>query len=174
MDDDELITAAARGDDRALRELFNRHSPWMAGRLRRSLPPDAVEDVLQETFLAVWRGSSTYTPSSRAGAWLWGIARRQAAMWARTHRDEVELVEASKGSEGDLSASAANKLHIQAAMEALGPESGEQRKLFEMLFIEERPVAEIAARLGIPQGAVKSRAYRIRQTLQAVLREGGY
>ncbi|MEJ7654944.1 MAG: hypothetical protein WKH64_17220 [Chloroflexia bacterium] len=64
MDDDELITAAARGDDRALRELFNRHSPWMAGRLRRSLPPDAVEDVLQETSCRVAR-SSTYT--RRAG-----------------------------------------------------------------------------------------------------------
>ena len=57
MDDDELIAAVAGGDDTALRELFNRHSPWVAARLRRVMPPDVVEDALQETFIAVWRGA---------------------------------------------------------------------------------------------------------------------
>jgi len=53
MNDDQLLSAVARGDQRALPELFDRHSPWLAARLRRSLPADAVEDVLQETFIAV-------------------------------------------------------------------------------------------------------------------------
>jgi len=55
MDDDELIAAVARRDDVALRELFQRHAPWLAGRLRGVLPAAAVEDVLQGTFIAVWR-----------------------------------------------------------------------------------------------------------------------
>jgi len=38
MDDDELIAAAAAGDDSALRELFSRHAPWLAARLRSVLP----------------------------------------------------------------------------------------------------------------------------------------
>jgi len=78
MDDDALIAAVARGDDVALRELFQRHAPWLAARLRGVLPAAEVEDVLQETFLAVWRGAGRYRPGS-AGGWLWGIARRQAA-----------------------------------------------------------------------------------------------
>ena len=57
MDDDELIAALAAGDDTALRELFRRHAPWLAGRLGAALPPPDVEDVLQETFLAVWKGA---------------------------------------------------------------------------------------------------------------------
>ena len=57
MDDDELIAAVAAGDDTALRELFSRHAPWLAARLRAVLPAADVEDVLQETFLAVWRGA---------------------------------------------------------------------------------------------------------------------
>src|SRR5579862_5539922 len=57
MDDDELLAALAAGDDAALRELFSRHAPWLAARLRAALPPADVEDVLQETFLAVWRGA---------------------------------------------------------------------------------------------------------------------
>jgi len=52
MDDDGLIAALAGGDDTALRELFTRHAPWLAARLRKALPPEDVEDVLQETFLS--------------------------------------------------------------------------------------------------------------------------
>src|ERR1039457_1005079 len=81
-DDDELITAIAAGDDTALRELFSRHAPWLAIRLRSLLPATDTEDVLQETFLAVWQGASGYRPGS-AGGWLWGIARRQAALFLR-------------------------------------------------------------------------------------------
>jgi hypothetical protein len=44
MDDDELIAALAAGDDAALRELFTRHAPWLAARLRAALPPPDVED----------------------------------------------------------------------------------------------------------------------------------
>lgn len=83
MDDDALIAAVADGDDAALRELFRRHAPWLAGRLRGMLPAAEVEDVLQETFLAVWRGAAGYRPEASAGGWVWGIARRQAALWLR-------------------------------------------------------------------------------------------
>jgi len=65
MNDDELIAALAAGDDTALRELFTRHAPWLAARLRAALPPPDVEDVLQETFLAVWRGAGAYRPAHR-------------------------------------------------------------------------------------------------------------
>src|SRR5215207_6573508 len=76
MDNDELLTAVAGGDDAALRELFLRHAPWLAARLRAALPAADVEDVLQEAFLGVWRGAGGYRGEG-AGAWLWGIARRQ-------------------------------------------------------------------------------------------------
>ncbi|MGH3186531.1 MAG: RNA polymerase sigma factor, partial [Streptosporangiaceae bacterium] len=83
MDDDELIASLAGGDDTALRELFDRHAPWLATRLRKALPPDDVEDVLQETFLAVWRNARTYRPQGTAAGWLWVIARNQAALLLR-------------------------------------------------------------------------------------------
>jgi RNA polymerase sigma-70 factor, ECF subfamily len=84
MDDDELIASLARGDDTALRQLlFDRHAPWLAARLRRALPSDDVEDVLQETFLAVWKNARTYQPRGAAEGWLWVIARNQAALLLR-------------------------------------------------------------------------------------------
>ena len=83
MDDHELIAALAAGDDTALRELFTRHAPWLAARLRAVLPPSDVEDVLQETFLAVWKGASAYQPRGTPQAWMWVIARNQAALLLR-------------------------------------------------------------------------------------------
>src|SRR5262249_5099408 len=88
MDDDELMARLADSDDTALRELFFRHAPWLAARLRAVLPAGDVEDVLQETFLAVWRGAAAYRPQGAVGGWLWGIARRQAALWLRRDRDD--------------------------------------------------------------------------------------
>ena len=83
MDDDDLVARVAAGDDTALRELFGRHAPWLAVRLRAVLPAADVEDVLQETFLAAWRGAGGYRPQGACGGWLWGIARRQAALLLR-------------------------------------------------------------------------------------------
>src|SRR6188472_3700618 len=83
MDDDDLLARVAAGDDTALRELFGRHAPWLAVRLRTVLPAADVEDVLQETFLAAWRGARGYRPQGACGGWLWGIARRQAALLLR-------------------------------------------------------------------------------------------
>ena len=68
MDDDELVDRVAADDDTALRELFGRHAPWLAVRLRALLPAADVEDVLQETFLAAWRGAGVIGPRALAEA----------------------------------------------------------------------------------------------------------
>src|SRR5256885_17156692 len=83
MDDDGLVARVARRDDTALRELFSRHAPWLAARLRGVLPAAEVEDVLQETFLAVWRGAAGYQPQGSAGGWPWGSPRPAAGRGAR-------------------------------------------------------------------------------------------
>ena len=173
MDDDELIAAVARGDDVALRELFRRHAPWLAGRLRGVLPAAEVEDVLQETFLAVWRGAGGYRPGS-AGGWLWGIARRQAALWLR-RRGPAELLlpalEAADGRHPDDPAEAAlSRAEVACAVSALGPEGGTARETWRLMYVEDRSVAEVAELMGVPEGTVKSRAHRARELMRAALR----
>jgi RNA polymerase sigma-70 factor (ECF subfamily) len=181
MDDDELIAAMAAGDDAALRELFYRHAPWLAARLRAALPATEVEDVLQETFLAVWRGAGRYRPEGSAGGWLWGIARRQAALWLRHRGPAAALVPAHADMCADGAAHqaddpaevASSRLDLADAVEALGPESGPEREVWRLLYVEDRPVAEVAKLMGVPEGTVKSRAHRVRRLLKAALRQGG-
>jgi RNA polymerase sigma-70 factor (ECF subfamily) len=172
MDAAALIRGVAKGDDLALRELFQRHAPWVAARLRRAMPPDAVEDVLQETFIGVWRNAWSFRGDGEGGAWLWGIARRQAAMWLRKRgRSEVELQMDAPGGD-DPAAAAADKADLQSALTKLGPAGSAHRELVRLLWEEGRSVAEVAEQMGIPEGTVKSRVYRVRRLLQAAL-EGG-
>lgn len=170
MNDDPLIAAVADGDSTALRELFEQHAPWLAARLRRVLPVEAVEDVLQETFIGVWRGARRFNGDTALGGWIWGIARRQAALWARKHgHAEPGFTPAPAH---DPAAMAVLKVDLHDALITIGLPGDEQRELVRLLFEEDRPIADVAKRLGIPEGTVKSRAYKVRRLLQAALRKG--
>ncbi|HYY77876.1 MAG TPA: RNA polymerase sigma factor [Actinomycetes bacterium] len=173
MDNDELIAAVAAGDDAALRELFSRHAPWLAARLRAVLPAADVEDVLQETFLAAWRGAAGYRQEG-GGGWLWGIARRQAALWLRRRGHAELLLPALVAADGrraaDPAEAALSRAELADAVKALGPEGGPQRETWRLMYVEDRTVAEVAALMGVPAGTVKSRAHRARRLLRAALR----
>jgi RNA polymerase sigma-70 factor (ECF subfamily) len=175
MDDDELIASLAGGDDTALRQLFDRHAPWLAARLRQTLPPDDVEDVLQETFLAVWKNAGAYRPRGTPAAWLWVIARNQAALLRRRRGpatqallDEALLDEDRPVSDPAEAAATRTDLAVAAAA-ALGPPGCPEREVWRLLYEEDRPVAEVAELMGVPEGTVKSRAHRARRLLRTVL-----
>jgi RNA polymerase sigma-70 factor (ECF subfamily) len=185
MDDDELVTRVAGGDDTALRELFTRHAPMLAARLRAVLPPADVEDVLQETFLAAWKGAGSYRPekkadgTSKAGGWLWGIARRQGALLLRRRGPATEALPALLDS-GVLESSAAPGTRVPgdpaqsvaAASDlasAVGDLSPADREVWQLLYVEDRPAAEVSRLTGVPEGTVKSRAHRARRLLRAAL-----
>jgi RNA polymerase sigma-70 factor (ECF subfamily) len=177
MDDDALIAALAGGDDTALRELFTRHAPWLAARLRAILPAADVEDVLQESFLAVWRGARRYRPEGSAGGWLWGITRRQAALWLRRRGPQgvplatLDALACAGGQPADDPAEAAvSRAELAAAVRALGPEGSTAQEVWRLMYLEDRPVTEVAGLMGVPEGTVKSRAHRVRQLMRAVLR----
>ena len=174
MDDDALIAAVARRDDTALHELFSRHAPWLAARLRGVLPAAEVEDVLQETFLAVWRGAAGYRPQGSAGGWLWGIARRQAALWLRRRGPAELLLPALLAADGrhpdDPAEAALSRAELARAVSALGPEGGPARETWRLMYVEDKSVAEVAELMGVPAGTVKSRAHRARRLMRAALR----
>lgn len=170
MDDANLIAALRSGDDAALRDLFERHAPWLAERIRRVLPADAVEDVVQETFVAVWRGGARYAGDGAAAAWIWGIARRQAALWTRSRGFQpVNLGEAVAAANADPAATAIRDTDLTAALRTLGPPGSEQRELVRMIYVEDRSLADVAHTLQIPTGTVKCRLFTARKRLRAAL-----
>jgi RNA polymerase sigma-70 factor, ECF subfamily len=163
MNDDELIAALAAGDETALRELFTRHAPWLAVRLRAALPPADVEDALQETFLAVWRGAVSYRPRGTPRAWMWVIARNQAALLLRRRGPALAALEEVPHGGLDPGETAMIRADIATAL------SGPDGEVLRLMYVQDCPVAEVATLLGIPAGTVKSRAHRARRLLRATL-----
>jgi len=166
--DDELLRAVAQGDRAALEALYRRHAPWLLARLRRRCAdPGLVEEVVQDTFVAVWRGAGRYRGTGEVPAWIWGIGiRRLIDRLRRTSlvpraADDALVVSAEDevllGVEhGDLGA-------------ALGHLSPELRAVVQATVLDGLTTKEAATLLGIPQGTVKTRAARARRELREAL-----
>ena len=107
--DEHLIEAVAAGDGRALKELFRRHVPWVAARLRRAMPAHGVEDAPQETFIAVWRGAEGYRAER---AWRGGVegSRNRDALSAYRIPDDPEVLMDENGPDTRGGATALHKL----------------------------------------------------------------
>jgi RNA polymerase sigma-70 factor (ECF subfamily) len=85
--DDELLQHLARRDRDALRELYDRHAPWLRARLaRRCGDAGLVEEVVQDAFLAVWQKPTAYRGAGAVPAWIWGIGIRRLIAALRRHR----------------------------------------------------------------------------------------
>ncbi|MEU4652352.1 RNA polymerase sigma factor [Streptomyces sp. NPDC023723] len=173
--DGELLRAVAgEGDRRAFEELYRRYAPWLTARLRgRCADPGVVDDVVQETFLAVWRGSARYRADGDVAGWLWRIGSRRLidvlrgdgargrlrqALGRLRHREEVSAEErVLAGVEhGDLA----------GALVRLSPEL---RAVLQATVVDGLTTREAAVLLGIPPGTVKTRAMRARKQLREAL-----
>ncbi|MFF9047189.1 RNA polymerase sigma factor [Streptomyces parvulus] len=173
--DGELLRAVAGdGDRRAFEELYRRYAPWLTARMRsRCADPGVVDDVVQETFLAVWRGSARYRHDGDVAGWLWRIGSRRLvdalrgdgargrlrqALARLRHRDEVSAEErVLAGVEhGDLA----------GALVRLSPEL---RAVLQATVVDGLTTREAAVLLGIPPGTVKTRAMRARRQLREAL-----
>jgi DNA-directed RNA polymerase specialized sigma24 family protein len=72
--DSELLVATADGDRTALETLYVRHAPWLMARLsRRCADRSLVDEVVQDTFVEVWRSARRWSGRGEVGAWIWGI-----------------------------------------------------------------------------------------------------
>ncbi|MER5355461.1 RNA polymerase sigma factor [Kitasatospora sp. NPDC002551] len=167
----------ARGDRAAFEELYRRTSPWLAVRLRRRCADEQiVAEVMQETYLAVWRAAGSFA-GGRTGTggtalgWLWTIAARRLvdAFRRRAHHarppaaaaphavapaaEEEALVATVGGDVGD-------------ALRRLAPEL---RDVLQAMVLDGLSVRETAVVLGLPEGTVKTRARRARSAMREAL-----
>jgi len=170
LSDDELLVRCGRGDADALAELYDRHAGWLLLRLRRRCgTPDVVEEVLQDTFVSVWRGAGSYTSQGTPAAWLWTVAFRRLVDALRV-RSRPATVDAGQEAEmpgaEELVVTDLAYGHLGDALDRLSPEL---RQVLQATVIDGLTVREAAVVLGIPEGTVKTRSARARRQLRAGL-----
>lgn len=156
-------------DPGALRELYDRHAGWLVLRLsRRCADPDMVDQVLQDTFTAVWRKPGAYGGRGEVGAWIWGIAIRRLIDHLRKRRDAVIAVAED---EPTISAEEQVLLGVEhgdlaGALNRLSPEL---RAVVQATVLDGLTTREAARLLGIPAGTVKTRMMRAKAQLREEL-----
>lgn len=166
--DTQLLRAVASGDAVALRELYERHAKLLSVRLwRRCGDPQIVEEVVQDTFLAAWRGASSYEARGPVAAWLWGIAIRTLAKRYRSEKPTTSATSTELGSPVTWEEAVVEQLDFVAAMETLSPELHDT---FEAVAVDGLSMHEASALLGVPEGTIKSRMHRARLSLREELR----
>lgn len=168
--DRRTIRRIAGGDSDALAELYHRHAPLLATRLRRAgASPAETEDLLQEVFLDVWRAAASFRGEGAVAAWLWGVGRRKLAMLARSEsRGRAREQAAATASDGGHHEGAwVTAIDAGRAIGLLDPDL---RDAFEAVAVEGLSVRDAAQRLGVPEGTVKSRVHRARTLLREEMR----
>ena len=164
-EDGELLSAIARGDRQAYRALYERYAPILLGLLSRILGDRGeAEDVLQEVFLQIWKKAGDFDERrGRALHWLATIARNRAldrrstiesrrrlapvAVPDTAHQQPLDPVEAANVAE--------EARHLHRALAQI-PEA--QRQVLLLAYFDGLSQTEIAERVGLPLGTVKSHA----------------
>lgn len=161
--EDQLVAQRlADGDDSALAELYDRH-----GRTAFSLAyrivgdAETAEEVVQEVFLAVWRRAGSYRPErGSVRAWLLTAVRNRGidVLRARQSRPRTTVIDdlplAAPDDPAQLALSRATADSVRAAVAKLPKD---QRTAVELAYFAGLSYPEIAARLGVPLGTIKSR-----------------
>ena len=177
-----LIQKTLSGDEYAFRELTEPYMPMLYNYIKIKVSGNAdIEDILQNTMLAVWQSLAGYSAQSSFKTWIFSIAKRKIADFYRERQAENGLtaelsddISDSAGNTGktgdDIFAGIDAKLDLYNALSKL---TKENRELVYLVFNAGLTYEEIQDLTGMKTGTVKSRIYYIKKTLYSMLREGG-
>jgi RNA polymerase sigma-70 factor (ECF subfamily) len=159
LSDGQLIERVADGDRPAFDELYRRYArPVLGLALRRLGDRGRAEDATQEAFVAIWRSARTFDAVRGRGApWLYAVARNAITDGYRRTPSPVSELEDRAGNEPDPAGEAEaswTAWRVHRALEVL-PEH--ERPVIELAYWRGFSQSEIAERLGIPLGTVKTR-----------------
>jgi RNA polymerase sigma factor (sigma-70 family) len=161
--DEEVLTAIAGGDDQGLAELYDRYGRVAYSLAYRVLRDQVLaEDAVQDAFLAIWRSADGYRRErAKPSTWILTLVHRRAVdLVRREDRRRAERLDetpeatgASVPEEADLRE---KRTAVQAALRELPQD---QRQALELAYYGGFTQSELAERLGVPLGTIKSRMF---------------
>jgi RNA polymerase sigma-70 factor (ECF subfamily) len=167
----------ARGDEAAFARLYDESSPFVFGVILRMLADQAdAEEVTLDVYHEVWRKAVSFdSRRGQAAGWLMMLARSRAIDHIRSRaarrRTEQSLPDGlpDGGAAGDPGGAGQVEPQRQAVKQALATLRPEQRELIELAFYSGYSQSELASRLGLPLGTVKTRMRRAMTKLRDLL-----
>jgi RNA polymerase sigma-70 factor (ECF subfamily) len=184
LSDEALVALVARGDEDALAELYDRVSRIAYGLALRVLRDERhAEDAVQEAFLQVWRSAASFRAErAKASTWILTLVHRRAVDLVRREQrraaepltEDAELAQAPEQTE-EAAWLRFERERVQSALKQL-PDV--QREALELAYYGGFSQSELADRLGVPLGTIKSRMFaglaRLRELLDESAQEGSW
>jgi RNA polymerase sigma-70 factor (ECF subfamily) len=184
LSDEALVALVARGEEGALAELYDRVGRIAYGLALRVLRDERLaEDAVQEAFLQVWRSAATFRAErAKASTWILTLVHRRAVdLVRREQRRQAEPLadETMFAQAGEETEEAAwlrfERERVQTALRQL-PDV--QHEALELAYYGGFSQSELADRLGVPLGTIKSRMFaglsRLRELLDDSTQEGSW
>ncbi len=177
--DEALLALAGREDEEALAELYDRYSRVAYGlALRVVRDPALAEDAVQEAFLAVWRSASGFrSERAKPSTWILTLVHRRAVDVVRREErrraapletaEEPEALGHATDEEVELTD---RRRLVQQALQQL---PDDQREALELAYYGGLTQSELAERLSVPLGTIKSRMFAGLRRLRDILAEAG-
>jgi RNA polymerase sigma factor (sigma-70 family) len=177
LSDEALVALAARADDGALAELYDRFGHVAYGlALRIVRDPGLAEDAVQEAFLAIWRSAGRFVPErAKASTWILTLVHRRAVDIVRREEPRrAEPLEAAPQGRGSLTEDEAwLRLQRTRVQDALRRLPDQQREALELAYYGGFTQSQLADRLGEPLGTIKSRMFAGLARLRELLDDTG-
>ena len=177
LSDEALVLLAARSEESALAELYDRYGRAAYGLALRILRDQALaEDAVQEAFLAVWRTASRFVPEkAKASTWILTLVHRRAVdIVRREQRRRTETLDrAPEPSVEGVDEDAFLRLQRERVQTTLRQLPDTQREAIELAYYGGLSQSELAERLGQPLGTIKSRMFTGLSRMRELLEEPG-
>ncbi len=159
------------GDEVALKEIFELHGSLVLNICRRSVGADA-EDVVQQVFVAAWRGRSSFDAEKGSlPGWLTGIAKFKAVDHLRAKGRRPQSADREVEDSASQSADVGRVADRMLLTHALAKLPEERRRVVALAFFEDFTHQEISEHLAMPLGTVKSHVRRGLEALRHTLGE---
>lgn len=169
-DDPELVRAANDGDMSAFEQLVRSHTDAVYAHAYRFFGDvNAAQDATQEVWVNVYRALPDFENRSAVSTWLFRITRNVCLDMLRAGRrvaTPLDPIDLHGIASDDPAGDAGSRVDLQTAMRALSPED---RDAFNAVALFGLPYADAGSALGVPAGTVKSRVFRARRALIALL-----
>jgi len=173
MDSEDVacLKRIAHGDQSALADLYARYRHFLTRSLWNQLGGDSalIEEVLQDTFLAIWRAAATFRGEAQVATWIVRIAQRCAGeVRRRISRDMRLLSSASIHEESGIASTADYEQQSLTRLtmdEALLRLTDKQREVITLRFVQGFTTEEMSHMLGVPVGTIRARIHAARIAL---------
>ena len=161
----EAILNAQKGDNDSFEWIIRRHLPFISEEITKFCPRSAVEDVAQEVLIRAYQALPKYKESGAFRWWLKRITTRACLDYWRAARRSEKVTRAYSEDFGQGSLTPQETLLCDLDR-FMGQLSADDRMVFTLACLEDRPHNEIAALLGISLVAAKVRCFRLKQKMR--------